>query len=65
MSDWLPQGEKLRRAVRFLSERAEEDPSLGRATLLDEATARFDLTPREAELLADFWRRRSEPHETG
>lgn len=64
MSELLPKGEKLRRAVRFLSEASEGsegsegDDAPTAAALIDQATLRFDLTPREAELLADFWRNR-------
>jgi hypothetical protein len=56
MSELLPKGEKLRRAVRWISEQREQAPAPPRAALLDEATRRFDLSPREAELLADFVR---------
>lgn len=58
MSELLPKGEKLRRAVRFISERSEAAPDLRRAALLEEATLRFDLSPRESELLAAFLRDR-------
>jgi len=52
----LPRGEKLRRAVRWISERRREapEPSLGR--LVDEAALRFDLGPRESEYLLDLFR---------
>lgn len=51
----LPQGEELRRALRWLSERRLEDPKATRAKLLDEAALRFDLTPIEVEFLLAEW----------
>lgn len=51
----LPQGEELRRALRWLSERRLEDPKAPRAKLLDEAALRFDLTPIEVEFLLAEW----------
>jgi hypothetical protein len=65
MSELLPRGEKLRRAVRFVSARSEEQPELGRSALLEEATLRFDLSPREAEMLADFLRGRERAARSG
>ena len=53
-----PRGEKLRRAVRWVSERRREHPDAPLAPLLDEATRRHDLSPRESELLIDFVRPR-------
>jgi hypothetical protein len=58
MSDLQPKGEKLRRAVRWLSDRRRAEPDAPLASLLDQATQRFDLSPREAELLIDFARPR-------
>ena len=55
-----PKGEKLRRAVRWLSDRRREDPGAPLAALLDEATRRHDLSPREAELLIEFARPRGQ-----
>jgi hypothetical protein len=51
-----PQGESLRRALRWLSERRREDPTAPRLKLLEEAALRFDLTPAEADFLAMEWR---------
>ena len=51
-----PSGESLRRAVRWISGRLEEDPESALLALVDEATLRFDLTPIEAEYLIGFYR---------
>ena len=51
----LPHGESLRRALRWLDERARERPQAARAKLVEEAAVRFDLSPLEAEFLATNW----------
>ncbi len=53
--DLGPQGEALRRAVRWLDERAREDAKADRAKLLSEAATRFDLSPLEEDFLASSW----------
>jgi hypothetical protein len=61
LSDILPEGESLRRAVRWISGQLEEDPERAVMPLVNQATLRFDLTPRQAEYLIHFYReRRSE-----
>ncbi len=55
--DLGPQGEALRRAVRWLDERAREDAKADRVKLVSEAAARFDLTPLEEEFLLSNWSR--------
>ena len=56
MSATLPRGEKLRRAVRFVSERIREEGPPPLAALVNEATLQFDLTPKESEYLIQFYR---------
>jgi len=56
MSATLPRGERLRRAVRFVSERLQEEGSPPLAALVNEATLRCDLTPKESEYLIQFYR---------
>lgn len=57
VSEVQPRGEKLRRALRWVSERLQEQPERSRAALVDEAALRFDLAPKEAEFLLDFYRK--------
>lgn len=52
-----PHGEALRRALRWLDERAREEPSLDCLKLVGEAGTRFDLTPVEEEFLLSNWKR--------
>ena len=51
-----PEGESLRRAVRWISGHLEEDAEQPLPPLIESATLRFDLTPRESEYLYAFYR---------
>ncbi|HUJ24443.1 MAG TPA: hypothetical protein VLW85_00380 [Myxococcales bacterium] len=51
----VPEGEPLRRAVRWLSERRQEGPDVRMASLLEQAAVRFDLTPLQQEFLRLWW----------
>jgi uncharacterized membrane protein len=51
----LPQGEELRRALKWLSERRREDAAASRGKLVDEAALRFDLSPAQVEFLLREW----------
>ena len=50
----LPEGEKLRLAVQWISEKRTEDPAVNLAKLVDEASFRFDLSPKDSEFLLRF-----------
>lgn len=52
----LPEGEGLRRALRWLGERRAEEPNAARQKLIDEAAQRFDLSPLEVEFLSSNWK---------
>jgi len=49
--DLKPKGEKLRNAVRWISEVIKEDPQKDRKVVICEAEIRFDLSPKECEFL--------------
>ena len=53
----LPEGESLRRALRWLDERIREDPTLDRMKLVGEASRRHNLGPAEEEFLLQQWAR--------
>jgi hypothetical protein len=52
----LPEGESLRRALKWLSEKRTESPDAPRGQLIDEAALRFDLSPNEVEYLLASWK---------
>ena len=58
MHDLLPKGEDLRRAVRWASERLQEDPEQPVQPLVQEAIFKYNLSPKDAEFLIGFFRDR-------
>ena len=51
----FPQGEALRRAVRWISSERLQNQKRPMHELLNEAAVRFDLSPLEAEFLRTNW----------
>lgn len=49
-------GDGLKKALRWLSERRQEDPQAKRGKLIEEAGLRFDLTPAEVQFLYEQWK---------
>ena len=60
MHDLLPEGEDLRRAVRWISGHLQEHPDQPVQPLVREAIFKFDLSPRDAEFLIRFYRQPEE-----
>lgn len=58
MHDTLPEGEDLRRAVRWISSRLQESPGHPVQPLVQESIFKFDLSPKDAEFLIGFFRQR-------
>jgi hypothetical protein len=46
-----PKGEKLRMAIKWISETCKENPEKERKKVIREAEMKFDLSPRECEFL--------------
>jgi hypothetical protein len=55
MKDMLPKGESLKRAVKWISEQLSLESNQDLIKLLNEATLRFDLTPKDSEFLFHFY----------
>jgi hypothetical protein len=51
-----PEGDGLKKALRWLSDRRRDDPEVPRTKLIEEAGTRFDLTPLELQFLYDNWK---------
>ena len=51
----MPEGDALRRALRWLDERVKEEPKIERSRLVGDAAVRFDLSPVEEEFLLTNW----------
>ena len=57
MSHLLPDGEELKRAIKWISSHLQENPDQPLNPLLQEAIFKFDLTPRDSEYLINFYRK--------
>jgi hypothetical protein len=58
----MPEGDAIRRAVKWISAHLEEKPGLSSQKLVQDAVLRFDLSPKEAEFLLEFYRKvKAEP----
>jgi hypothetical protein len=51
----LPEGEQMRRAIKWISDRRSEEPGARLHSLLEEACIKFDLSPKDAEVLTNFF----------
>ncbi|MFP3928395.1 MAG: hypothetical protein ACLFUE_08855 [Desulfobacteraceae bacterium] len=55
MATIQPKGEKLRQAVRWISEERQENPQKPFSRLIQEASARFNLAPKDEIYLESFY----------
>ena len=49
-----PQGDSIRKAVKWLSEERQADPAANISRLVEQAAVKFDLNPMEVEFLSKF-----------
>ncbi len=56
MSTVMPEGDAIRRAVKWVSECRESEPETDLRQLVEEAISRFDLSPKDADFLIHFYR---------
>ena len=56
MATVMPHEELVRRALKYISDRRQADPGLSFDALLDEASVRFNLSPRDQEALERLFR---------
>jgi hypothetical protein len=47
----LPEGEQLRRAVKWISDERLDNPDVSLTKLIGDACLKFDLPPKDAEFL--------------
>ncbi len=50
----LPEGEQLRKAVKWISDERLHNPGTPLFTLIEKACLKFDLTPKAAEFLMHY-----------
>ncbi len=58
MSTVLPQGESLKRAVKWISEHLQENEDVNIGKLISEATMTFDLSPKDADFLFNMYKKK-------
>lgn len=56
MTTIMPQGEDLRKAVKWISEERQSNPAKNIAKLVEEASVTFDLSPADGEFLFKFFK---------
>ena len=50
----LPEGEQLRKAIKWISDMRTENPEAGLPKLIQDACLKFDLPPKDAESIMRF-----------
>lgn len=55
MSAIMPQGEDVRRAVKWIAENLAANPEQPRKKLIEQAVFKFDLSPLDTEFLMNFF----------
>ena len=55
MATIMPEGEAIRKAVKWISDKLLDDPNKSVQKLINEAVMRFDLSPKDATFLTDFY----------
>ncbi|MBA3009429.1 MAG: hypothetical protein KKF12_03890 [Proteobacteria bacterium] len=54
MTTLHPQGESLKKAILWISEKRKNDPGINLGKLVDQAAFQFDLSPKDSEFLLRF-----------
>jgi len=51
----LPEGEQLRKAIKWISDERVDNPGAALFTLIEKACLKFDLPPKDGEFLMHFF----------
>jgi len=54
MSTLQPQGDKLKKAIRWISDKRKQTPDINLAKLAEDAGFQFDLSPKDSQFLLRF-----------
>ncbi|MFA7684340.1 MAG: hypothetical protein WCX84_05985 [Syntrophales bacterium] len=57
MANVMPEGEAIRKAVKWISANHEEKPDVSLHKLINEAVVRFDLSPLDSDFLHSFFKK--------
>ncbi len=61
MTTVMPEGEAIRKAIKWISAELQEGPEKPVMKLVNEAVARFDLSPKDGEFLLSFYKKEKGP----
>ncbi len=56
MATVIPEGENIKKAIKWISLNFEENENQSVRQLVEKAVFKFDLSPKDAEFLAGFFR---------
>ncbi len=59
MASQLPEGEEIRRAIKWISELRESQPDRKLSKLVEEAALKFDLSPQQTDFLYSFFTKKT------
>lgn len=51
----FPEGEQLRKAIKWISNERQENPGTSLFKLVEKACLKFDLSPKDGEVLMHFF----------
>ncbi len=55
MASMMPEGEEIRKAIKWISEMREMQPDRKLSKLVEEAALKFDLSPQQTDFLYNFF----------
>lgn len=61
MTTIMPEGEAIRKAIKWISAELNENPDHPVQKLVNQAVAQFDLSPKDTEFLMAFYRKEGNP----
>jgi len=64
MSHLLPEGEELHRAIKWISDNLQDNAQQPLQPLVQQAIFKFNLSPKDAEFLIDFYRKAKEAQQS-
>ncbi len=61
MANMMPEGDAIRKAIKWIAAELTEKPDQPVQKLVTEAVIRFDLSPKDSEFLIGFYRKEGNP----
>jgi hypothetical protein len=55
MATIVPEGEEVQRAIKWISANLDENPNQPKSKLIEQAVFKFDLSPKDADFLLNFY----------